>query len=96
MRKDVAIFIELREAPSRFKKDQRVRLLTGALLYSTLAGGVIIFGFLKYNNRTGSRTRKERNITTSLRVGGGCPTCQVCFNTWPPLMRRIIYARSRK
>ena len=43
MRRTVAIFIEVMEAPSRFKKDQRVRLLTGAPLYSTLAGGVTIF-----------------------------------------------------
>jgi len=55
MRRTVAIFIEVMEAPSRFKKDQRVRLLTGAPVYSTLAGGVTIFGFLK-NNRTSSRT----------------------------------------
>jgi hypothetical protein len=43
MRRTVAIFIEVKEAPGRFKKDQRVRLLTGALLDSTLAGGVTIF-----------------------------------------------------
>jgi hypothetical protein len=68
MRRNVAVFIHLKEALGRFKKDQRVRQLTGALLYSTLAGGVIIFGFLKNNNTNPKREEYHYLVESGWRV----------------------------